>query len=703
MWQRPESKPNPPLPRTGTLLESDPGHGGSRAENSALGDSAPNASSLRATEPGAGREPAAPRSGQRFTHASGSRPLDGFTIKRGIGAGGFGEVYYALSDGGKEVALKLIRRNLEIELRGISHCLNLKHPNLLGLYDIKQDSEGDTWVVMEYVSGECLSDVLASHPQGLPLDEALSWIHGIAAGAAYLHDRGIVHRDLKPGNVFCDEGVVKIGDYGLSKFISVSRRSGQTESVGTVHYMAPEVGNGRYGKGIDIYALGVIFYELLTGEVPFEGESVGEVLMKHLTAQPDLARVPEAYRAAVSRCLEKDPERRLQSVSELLALLPAPPNGPVRTPVQSVASIPPIPMALAGSVGESPAVRHVAGPSEEPIQRWLIDTWRELSTAWQRADLNLFLRAVVILAAVIAVFASSSIWIPLVLTYAVYRGVRALYLAYSAPKSQGRPPLAQPVVPPPVPAPRGGVAARPAAATPAPVGPTRERRSSRRHRREKAHSALLVKTPREWRTELVGSLLLGPPLALAMSILAAVVYAVFWKSAIHANELAWVALTAALGTWMVLVPGKFWEGTDGDPWLRRLVMLFVGAGLGAVACVLAQVFLVDVRANPQSPVIAVGLFPGRAFGVDGALNLIPFMTYFAAVMAVPSWWKLADPRRESRLSLWSVAWVTFVAYIVGEVTEYPVHWALLPVVVVALAVQLSAAWMDGPHSAQQAA
>src|SRR6185437_10027162 len=92
----------------------------------------------------------------KFTYTSGSRPLDGYTIKRGIGQGGFGEVYYATSDAGKEVALKLIRRNLDIELRGVTQCLNLKHPNLLSLFDVKQDELGDSWVVMEYVAGESL-------------------------------------------------------------------------------------------------------------------------------------------------------------------------------------------------------------------------------------------------------------------------------------------------------------------------------------------------------------------------------------------------------------------------------------------------------------------------------------------------------------------------------------------------------------------
>ena len=172
------------------------------------------------------------------------------------------------------------------------------------------------------MSGKCLESVLADHPQGLPLQEVLVWFQGIAAGVAYLHDHGIVHRDLKPGNIFCDEGVVKVGDYGLSKFISCSRRSGHTESIGTVHYMAPEVANGRYGKEIDIYALGAILYELLTGHVPFEGESVGEVLMKHLTAQPDVSMLAEPYRSVVARALEKDPARRFATVGEMLAALP---------------------------------------------------------------------------------------------------------------------------------------------------------------------------------------------------------------------------------------------------------------------------------------------------------------------------------------------------------------------------------------------
>ncbi len=242
--------------------------------------------------PGVTTDPQGNRPAGRFLYPSGSRPLEGYTIKRGVGEGGFGEIYFAASDAGKEVALKLIRRNLDVELRGIRQCLNLKHPNLLALYDIRRDDKGDTWVVMEYMSGRSLEETMAAHPRGLTIAEALVWIRGIGAGVAYLHDHGIVHRDLKPGNIFSDEGLVKVGDYGLSKFVSCSRRSGHTESVGTVHYMAPEIANGRYGKEIDVYAMGIILYEMLTGQVPFDGESVGEVLMKHLTARPERLDAP---------------------------------------------------------------------------------------------------------------------------------------------------------------------------------------------------------------------------------------------------------------------------------------------------------------------------------------------------------------------------------------------------------------------------
>jgi hypothetical protein len=254
----------------------------------------------------------------KFTYSSGQRVLDGYTLKRGIGRGGFGEVYYAVSDGGKEVALKLVRgHNLDTELRGMAQCLNLKHPNLLTLFDIRTDAQSDHWILMEYISGESLCSVLTRHPQGLASDLARKWFLEVAQAVAYLHTHGIVHRDLKPGNIFLENGTAKVGDYGLSKFISSTQHTAQTQSVGTVHYMAPEISTGNYNKQIDVYAAGVILYEMLTGRVPFDGESAGEILMKHLTSPPDLHLLPAEYVPVVSQALAKNPAHRFPAMADM--------------------------------------------------------------------------------------------------------------------------------------------------------------------------------------------------------------------------------------------------------------------------------------------------------------------------------------------------------------------------------------------------
>ena len=255
----------------------------------------------------------------RFTYQSGDQPLEGYTIQRGIHSGGFGEVYLARSHGGKEVALKRIHHaDPDIEIRGVTQCLNLKHPNLISLFDVKKDVHGDCWVVMEYVSGTNLEDVLASFPQGLPLEEVRDWLTGFVSGIAFLHDQGIVHRDLKPANIYRESGIVKVGDVGLSKQFDEQRRK-HTQSVGTVYYMAPEVARGQYGPEVDVYSAGVILYELISGKLPFNGESTGEILMKHLVAQPDLTAIPPKLRAPLSRALEKDPAKRTRSVKLLEA------------------------------------------------------------------------------------------------------------------------------------------------------------------------------------------------------------------------------------------------------------------------------------------------------------------------------------------------------------------------------------------------
>jgi serine/threonine protein kinase len=676
-------------------------------------------------------EPAQPpkAGGRRFTYASGAKPLPGYTIKRGVGHGGFGEVYYAVSDAGKETALKLIRRNLDVEIRGVTQCLNLKHPNLLTLYDIREDEHGDSWVVMEYVSGESLEEVIARNPNGMPVEEALRWFHGIAAGCAYLHDHGIVHRDLKPGNIFLDEGIVKIGDYGLAKFISCSRRSGQTESVGTVHYMAPEIANGRYGKEVDLYALGIILYEMLTGHVPFDGESVGEVLMKHLTAEPSLDRVAEPYRTAISRALTKDPQRRIHSAAEMAAALPGATNGfgaPRPLPAARLVdddfnqlkpvvppSLPPRAAEYARPPGGPPPLpgRHGdASPFREPIARALHDGWRNLRGWWASHELRGAPRVLVAVAAVMGLLFTIHIWVPLLLVlsvvYGIYWVVREVALGpgasraletinsrmdahgWNGPRSAPPPdPIAAWQPPPssaPPPFPRATVETAAYGAgngdTALAESPATSRRERLMRRRQKA-DAITDKSFRQRLTELTGAMLLSPLVVMTIGLIAILI----GRGSLSGPTYVWLTFVATLGAWTILVPAKCWEGRDGEPILRRFTLMVLGLGLGLIAWGLQQWFFVD----PQRMMFGRPMRVATGDLAGGFTEAAAYAVYFGFLFLVPAWWQQADASRPGRINVFATAWVAAWAYILSQFWPFPQPLGAMVAATISIALQMA--------------
>ncbi len=619
----------------------------------------------------------------KFLYASGAQPLAGYTIKRGVGRGGFGEVYFALSDAGKEVALKLIRRNLDVELRGVRHCLNLKHPNLIALYDIRTDDQEDQWVVMEYVQGESLEDVLALSPQGLPPEEVNWWMRGIAAGVSHLHDNGIVHRDLKPGNIFLDKsmggegaGTVKLGDYGLSKFISCSRRSGQTESVGTVHYMAPEIAGGRYGREIDTYALGIILYELLTGHVPFEGESVGEVLMKHLTAEPELSKLDEPYREIVRRALTKDPELRIQSVGELIAMLPG--SGAHLT-----------------SSGENrpnydapkPTFRAAQAVEPEPIWNAVAGGLNGARARWVHNYSHPLVRGLIVFAAVLLVVVSMEIWIPIAVFLSFIYGVYFLVWAW----------IIRPNIDPSLTAQRSD-------RSPARQAPTAAYRASgprpkRRHWREKAMAQLTDKPWREHASELLTAMLVSGVVCTLLAIAAGAIAGPQSQTAVT----TWFAGVATIGSWGVLVVNRLTEGRTEDQTPMRAMMLGVGALVGLGAFLLSDALLVGVPkwrdAAPEmdaSFIYGALDLPGPTTDPGNGLmqiDLTMAVGYFAILFLALRWWRLAEWTREGRVSLWRIITCTGAAWLLALFWWFPQPAGVMVAGIVAVAVQLASPWL----------
>ena len=665
-------------------------------ERVAAVDQKPSAEDIGGTGPGGTREPKS-----RFAYATGSKPLEGYTIKRGIGHGGFGEVYFATSDAGKEVALKLIRRNFEVELRGIKHCLNLKHPNLLSIFDLREDKSGDKWVVMEYVSGNRLEEVVADNPNGMPLQQTLAWFYGICSGVGYLHNHGIVHRDLKPGNIFSDEGMVKIGDYGLSKFISCSRRSGQTESVGTVHYMAPEVANGRYGKQIDVYALGVMLYEMLTGRVPFEGESVGEVLMKHLTAKPDVSMLAEPYRSVVAQALEKDPDKRFQNVSEMLAALPKPigdsawPSG--------------VEAAAAGTVAGASQADFVQAEAvdEEPVMRMIRNFCHRIHMAWSESNLDTPTKIVLLLLALIVLLPTAGGWLPLALTlaglYGCYWVMRWFILsmtpAYRHNKyfSADREPALKAGVPPGQHPPKTPPSPNPAAPSQAKQQATH---GQRRHqglpkwaRRERPADALVIKSKRERLAELFGSMLGGGFVSVTMCFVLLMLNS-FRTGVLPPIEVcSWLALVSIIGTWAVLIPGKFWEGNRGEAMVRRFVLMVVGLAIGGFAAAAALFLKIDLPYDHQfSEPHSLGL-PAAFYDAHGTPMLMAYMACFGTLFLLVRWWRQADPLRTSRMSLWSMVFSVVAAWLVATLWLFPQPWLMMAACAISVSVQLSSPWL----------
>ena len=211
---------------------------------------------------------------------------------------------------------------------------------------------------------------------------------------------------------------------------------------------------------------------------------------------------------------------------------------------------------------------------------------------------------------------------------------------------------------------------------------------------------------RERLADLIGSMLLAAVVVMVVSL----VVVLFRMSGhngspVELNQYAWLVLSAIAGAWSILIPAKIWEGRGADPALRRFVMLAIGLGVGLIAFGLQSSLLVQLhyemhtfQVNQEIHRIAANFLPPSFYGADGAPSVYAFLAYFGLLWLLPRWWRQADSKRSTRLSLWSVAVSLIWAAIVNCVSPFPEPWGLMFAATVSVAVQLASPWQ--PKKAQ---
>lgn len=253
-----------------------------------------------------------------------------YRIKERIGGGGMANVYLAFDlILERNVAIKVLRMEfindpefVERFDREAQAATSLSHPNIVSIYDVG-DEDDILYIVMEYIDGLTLKEYIVQEGP-LSVEKAVDIMEQLTSAIQHAHENGIVHRDIKPQNVLIDEkGTVKVTDFGIAMAMSATALTQTNSVLGSVHYLSPEQARGgKATKKSDIYSLGIVFYELVTGELPFSGQSPVSIALKHLQNETPSVRelnasVPQSVENIILQATTKDPFHRYQSVAEM--------------------------------------------------------------------------------------------------------------------------------------------------------------------------------------------------------------------------------------------------------------------------------------------------------------------------------------------------------------------------------------------------
>ena len=450
-----------------------------------------------------------------------------------------------------------------------------------------------------------------------------------------------------------EDGIVKIGDVGLSKFIAPSRHSAQTQSVGTVHYMAPEVAKGRYGREVDVYATGVILYEMLTGQLPFDGESTGEILMKHLSEPPDLEKLPPRLQGVIGKALQKDPKARYSRIEALQRAFDD---------------------AVLG-IGEPEPVPQKSG--EPIVERYIAPTeigdgvHVEIQTANSHKQVHLqnnpaktlpgFVKGALV--ALLAVFilrgmnGGGGVAFSFLIIMMAIGGMIGHRIHNKKPTGRSS------KKPKPVPVKKQVVA---------PAKPIPAKRSV---------------------VDLFGAMFATVPISALLITCLSFLKPSLLGGANHVEQitpatLGFFSVMTIISTWMIMIVPYFSKVADWRKKVSGYHFGLAGAIVGLAAFALDQYLLVDVLGRGSSAIFKQ--LGDQRLIVDSQPSILGYIAFFATFFAFRNWQEMISPLRRHRFSVIAVLVTVFVAWLATMVFAFPGEIAIAWAVVISCAVQLAA-------------